>query len=102
MPLPFPARSPLALRTASEPRMSTQPTAPQTLRGRVEDTLERLRPALQADGGDIELIEVNGSVVRVKMLGACGGCPMSMMTLKAGIEAAVVEAVPEITVVEGI
>lgn len=76
--------------------MPTDP-APTSLRARVEQALERLRPALHADGGDVELLEVSGSVARVKMVGACGGCPMSMMTLKAGIEAAVVEAVPEIT-----
>jgi len=73
-----------------------------SLRSRVEQALERLRPAIQADGGDIELVEVDGSTARVKMLGACGGCPMSMMTLKAGIEAAVVDAVPEITTVEAV
>lgn len=80
--------------------MSTSSTPPTSLRLRVEQVLERLRPAINADGGDIELVEVDGSIARVKMLGACGGCPMSMMTLKAGIEAAVVEAVPEITSVE--
>ena len=73
-----------------------------TLRGRIEAALERIRPALQADGGDVELVEVEGSVARVKMLGACGGCTMSMMTLKAGIEAAVIDACPEITTVEGL
>ena len=73
-----------------------------TVRQRVEDALERIRPALQADGGDVELLEVDVPVARVKMVGACGGCPMSMMTLKAGIEAAIVEAVPEITTVEGV
>jgi Fe-S cluster biogenesis protein NfuA len=73
-----------------------------SLRARVEQALERLRPAIQADGGDIELVEVDGPIARVKMLGACGGCPMSVMTLKAGIEAAVVEAVPEITTVEAV
>ena len=71
-----------------------------TLKTRVEETLERLRPALQADGGDVELLEIDGGVARVKMLGACGGCPMSMMTLKAGIEAAILGAVPEIRAVE--
>ena len=80
------------------------PSAPghASLKTRIEQALERLRPALQADGGDVELVEVDGSVARVKMLGACGGCPMSMMTLKAGIEAALVDAVPEITAVEAV
>ena len=73
-----------------------------SLRARVEECLERLRPALQADGGDIELVEVDSGVARIKMVGACGGCPMSMMTLKVGIEAALVEAIPEITSVEAI
>jgi Fe-S cluster biogenesis protein NfuA len=73
-----------------------------TLRSRVEQAIERLRPALNADGGDVEIVEVSGSVVTIKMVGACCGCPMSMMTLKAGIEAAVVEAIPEITAVEAV
>jgi Fe-S cluster biogenesis protein NfuA len=81
--------------------MSTEVSS-NSLRSRVEQALERIRPAIQADGGDIELVEVDGSIARIKMLGACGGCPMSMMTLKAGIEAAVVETVPEITSVEAV
>lgn len=82
--------------------MTGQLPSPSSLRARIEHTLERLRPALQADGGDVELVEVDGSIARVKMMGACGGCPMSMMTLKAGIEAAIVDAVPEITAVEAV
>jgi len=82
--------------------MSSTESPASSLRTRVELCLERLRPALQADGGDIELLEVDGSVARVKLVGACGGCPMSLMTLKVGIEAAVVEAVPEITSVEAV
>jgi Fe-S cluster biogenesis protein NfuA len=82
--------------------MDSQAQAPTSLRARIEHALERLRPALQADGGDVELVDVDGSVARVKMLGACGGCPMSIMTLKAGIEAAIVDAVPEITTVEAV
>jgi Fe-S cluster biogenesis protein NfuA len=73
-----------------------------SLRSRIEHALDRLRPALQADGGDVELLEVDGSVAKVKMVGACGGCPMSIMTLKQGIEAAVVDQVPEITSVEAV
>ena len=82
--------------------MSSPESDPSTIRQRVEDALDRIRPALQADGGDVELLEIDAPIARVKMVGACGGCPMSMMTLKAGIEAAIVEAVPEITSVEGV
>jgi Fe-S cluster biogenesis protein NfuA len=83
--------------------MPTLDPAPSVaLRARVEEALERLRPALQADGGDVELVEVEGSVARIKMVGACLGCPMSVMTLKAGIEAALVEAIPEIRAVEAV
>lgn len=82
--------------------MDASDTGHASLKTRIEQVLERLRPALQADGGDVELVDVDGSVARVKMLGACGGCPMSMMTLKAGIEAALVDAVPEITAVEAV
>ena len=81
--------------------MTSDPSS-STLRTRIENALDRLRPALQADGGDVELLEVDGSVAKVKMVGACGGCPMSVMTLKQGIEAAVVEQVPEITAVEAV
>ena len=73
-----------------------------SLRARIEQALERIRPTLNAEGGDVELLDVAGDVARVKMVGACGGCPMSMMTLKVGIEAAIVDAVPEIVTVEAI
>lgn len=76
------------------------PVEQPSLRTRIEDALDRIRPALQADGGDVELVEVDGGIARVKMVGACGGCPMSMMTLKAGIEVAIIDAVPEIRAVE--
>ncbi|MCL0088590.1 NifU family protein, partial [Dehalococcoidia bacterium] len=55
-----------------------------------------VRPALQADGGNVELVDVDGDVVRVKLIGACGCCPMSTMTLKMGIERVLKEQVPEI------
>lgn len=82
--------------------MTSPASESSTIRQRVEEALDRIRPALQADGGDVELLEIDVPVARVKMVGACGGCPMSMMTLKAGIEAAIVETVPEITSVEGV
>jgi Fe-S cluster biogenesis protein NfuA len=66
------------------------------LREQVEQALERIRPGLQSDGGDVELLDVEDGVVTIRLVGACGGCPMSTMTLKMGIERAVKAAVPEI------
>jgi len=61
----------------------------------VKEVLEMIRPALQADGGDVELVEVSDDgVVKVKLVGACGHCPMSTMTLKMGIERTLMEKVP--------
>jgi len=70
------------------------------MRESVEKALEKIRPALQADGGDIELIDVLDGVVKVRLKGACGGCPMSQMTLKMGVERVLKERVPEIKSVE--
>ena len=64
---------------------------------KVEATLGKIRPSLDADGGDVELIEVTpDGVVKVKLTGACGGCPMSQMTLKMGIEKMLKQEVPEV------
>jgi Fe-S cluster biogenesis protein NfuA len=61
----------------------------------VKEVLEMIRPALQADGGDVELVEVtDDGIVKVKLVGACGHCPMSTMTLKMGIEKTLMEKVP--------
>jgi len=63
----------------------------------VKEVLETVRPALQADGGDVELVEVTeDGIVKVKLVGACGHCPMSTMTLKMGIERALKEKIPEV------
>lgn len=66
----------------------------------LESTLEYIRPALQADGGDLVLLGVDDGVVNLQMVGACGGCPMSMMTLKAGIERILQDRVPGVVGVE--
>jgi Fe-S cluster biogenesis protein NfuA len=66
------------------------------MREKVEAALARIRPALQADGGDVELIDVREGVVSVKLIGACGGCPMSTMTLRNGIERVLKQDVPEV------
>jgi len=68
---------------------------------KVKKALEKIRPALQADGGDVELVEVTkDGVVKVKLTGACGGCPMAQMTLKNGIERVLKEEVPQVKKVE--
>lgn len=70
------------------------------MREKVEAALKKVRPFLQRDGGDVELVEVTEEgEVRVKLTGACGGCPMATMTLKHGVERAIREEVPEIKAV---
>ncbi len=66
------------------------------MRERVETALDKVRPALQADGGDVELVDVKDGVVRVRLTGACGSCPMSTMTLRMGVERVIKQEVPEI------
>jgi Fe-S cluster biogenesis protein NfuA len=73
------------------------------LREKVEGALDKVRPALQADGGDVELIDVDeDGVVKLKLQGACAGCPMSQMTLKMGIEKVLKQNVPEVDRVESV
>lgn len=69
---------------------------------KVEQALDKIRPALRADGGDIELLNVENGVVQVRLTGACGGCPMSQVTMTQGVERVVKEMVPEIKRVEAI
>ncbi len=66
------------------------------MKEKVKKVLAQIRPNLQADGGDVELVNVNAGVVTVKLTGACGGCPMATMTLKNGIERVLKEQVPEV------
>ncbi|HIJ58109.1 MAG: NifU family protein [Deltaproteobacteria bacterium] len=69
----------------------------------VENALQKVRPSLQADGGDVKLVDVDeDGLVKVKLMGACGGCPMSQMTLKMGIEKILKQNVPEVTSVESV
>ncbi len=77
-------------------------TENQDVKTKVLEALNRIRPALQADGGDVELVDVVGKVVKVRLTGACGGCPMSQMTLQMGIQRAIKEVVPEIERVEAV
>jgi Fe-S cluster biogenesis protein NfuA len=66
------------------------------MREKVEVVLAQIRPALQADGGDVELVDVNEGVVKLKLKGACAGCPMATMTLRNGIERMLKEQIPEV------
>jgi Thioredoxin-like proteins and domains len=67
----------------------------------VQEALNKIRPQLQADGGDVELVDFNeAGVVKVRLTGACGGCPMSQMTLKMGIEKFLKQQIPDVTSVE--
>ncbi|MCK9230790.1 MAG: NifU family protein [Syntrophales bacterium] len=67
------------------------------MKDKVRKSLDEIRPALKADGGDVELVDVSDDgVVRVKLTGACAGCPMAQMTLKSGIEKRLKQDVPEI------
>jgi Fe-S cluster biogenesis protein NfuA len=69
----------------------------------VEAALDEIRPAIQLDGGDVELVEItDDGVVRLTMVGACGGCPMAMLTLRAGIERLLFDRVPGIAGVEAV
>ena len=72
------------------------------MRDRVEQVINRIRPAVQMDGGDIELVAVENGLVKLRLVGSCHGCPSSMMTLQAGIERAIRAEVPEITGVEAV
>lgn len=73
------------------------------MREQIEQALEKIRPALERDGGGIELVDVEeDGIVRVRLTGACGGCPMSQMTLKQGVERIVKQMVPEVKAVESV
>ena len=66
------------------------------MKEKIEAALNKVRPSLMADGGNVELVDVQDGVVKVRLVGACGGCPMSQMTLKMGIERHLKKEVPEV------
>ncbi|MUM76527.1 NifU family protein [Pseudodesulfovibrio sp. F-1] len=73
------------------------------MREKVIKVLDKVRPALQADGGDVELVDItDNGIVQVRLTGACKGCPMSQITLKNGIERIVLKEVPEVKAVEAV
>ena len=69
---------------------------------KVKEVIDRIRPMLQADGGDVELVDMEDGVVKVRLTGACSGCPMSQMTLKNGIEKLLKEEIAEVVSVESV
>ncbi|UTR11615.1 MULTISPECIES: NifU family protein [Evansella] len=71
-----------------------------TMEEQVQEVLDKLRPFLLRDGGDVELVDIEDGVVKVRLMGACGSCPSSTITLKAGIERALLEEVPGVTELE--
>ena len=74
-----------------------------TLLNKVEEALNNIRPYLETDGGNVKVLEISEEgVVKLELVGACGTCPMSTMTMKAGIEKAIISHVPEITGVEAV
>jgi len=74
------------------------------VRDKIEEVLETIRPALRSDGGDVELIDfdVEDGIVQLRLMGACGSCPVSMMTLKRGIEQRLTAAVPEVREIQAL
>lgn len=74
----------------------------QDMRARVERVLDTIRPSVQGDGGDIELVDVTNGIVQIRLAGACVGCMHSMMTLQAGIERMLKQEIPEVRVVEAV
>lgn len=73
-----------------------------TMKEKVQAVMDKIRPMLQADGGDVELVEVENGIVKVRLTGACKGCPMSQMTLKNGIERLLKKEIPEVKSVESV
>jgi Fe-S cluster biogenesis protein NfuA len=74
----------------------------ETVEKRIQKALDDVRPNLQADGGDVEFVAFKNGIVQVRLQGHCAGCPMSMMTLKQGIENYLKKQVPEVTTVEAV
>lgn len=87
---------------ATEAEVGTTDFDNEALRERVEEALDTIRPAIAMDGGNVELLDIEEGVVTLRMMGACGGCPMSTMTLKRGIEERLRSMVPGIVRVDAI
>ncbi|HEY7471633.1 MAG TPA: NifU family protein [Gemmatimonadota bacterium] len=87
---------------ATEAEVGAEIRDSEALREQVEAALDTIRPAIAMDGGNVELLDIEAGVVTLRMMGACGGCPMSTMTLKRGIEQRLREMVPGIERVDAI
>ena len=74
----------------------------ENIKNKVKETLEEIRPNIQADGGDIELVDIEDGIVKVRLKGACAGCPMSALTLKQGVERTLKSRIPEVKRVEAV
>jgi Fe-S cluster biogenesis protein NfuA len=72
------------------------------MKEKVQQELDKIRPMLQADGGDVEFVDYENGVVKVRLTGACAGCPMSQMTIKNGVEKMLKEQIPEVQSVESV
>jgi Fe-S cluster biogenesis protein NfuA len=72
------------------------------MKEQIEEAIKKIRPMLQADGGDVEFVDEEDGVVKVRLQGACAGCPMSQMTIKNGIEKILKEQIPEVKSVEAV
>jgi Fe-S cluster biogenesis protein NfuA len=72
------------------------------MKEQVEEAIKKIRPMLQADGGDVEIVDVEDGIVKVRLQGACAGCPMSQMTIKNGIERILKEQIPDVKSVEAV
>ena len=92
------------MKTLPRPRLAAggRGTWEDRMQEKVKEVLDKIRPSLQADGGDVELVEVVDGVVKVRLKGACAGCPMSQMTLKNGIEKLLKREIPEVVAVQGV
>ena len=95
LPVPRSQSNDNFIANAAAPEAGTDPRA-LTIEN-VERVLDELRPYLMADGGNVEIVEIDGPIVKVRLQGACGSCPSSTMTLKMGIERKLREAIPEVT-----
>jgi Fe-S cluster biogenesis protein NfuA len=87
---------------AARRRRTNHPHKELAMKAQVQSVLDKIRPQLQADGGDVELVDVIDGVVKVRLKGACAGCPMSQMTLRNGIERLLKREIPAVKSVEGV